>query len=110
MRIILCECCEILGTDTFRDYIKTSSNPSTPTVGHSKCGFIFNFIDGKMPKIYSSKKELKTLAMKFAEKNKWNYEITEIFLLEVDRLKSLGKMSDAEILVNATETISRTYI
>jgi hypothetical protein len=41
------------------DNIRTSSNPSTPSIGHRKCGSIFNFIDEKMPKRYSSERELK---------------------------------------------------
>ena len=45
--MILCECGEIIEGDTFKDYLKTSVSPSTPTVGHKKCGYIFNFIDGK---------------------------------------------------------------
>ena|GEM_PF-3411480 len=43
--------------------------------------------------------------MKFAEKNKFEYAVTEIFLLEVDRLKSLGTMSDMEILIKASENV-----
>ena len=64
---------------------------------------VFNFVDGDLPKRYSSKKELKSLALKFAEINKFKYEVTEVFLLEVDRLKSHGTMSDAEILIRASE-------
>jgi len=45
------------------------------------------------------------LALKFAEKNKFEYAVTEAFLLEVDRLKSLGTMSDVEILMDASENI-----
>ena len=87
--------------DTFKDYIKTSANPSTPTIGHKKCGHVFNFIDGRMPKLYSSKKELKSIALKFAEKHKFSYEDIERLLIEVDRLKSSGNLSDGEILVAA---------
>jgi hypothetical protein len=60
-----------------------------------------------MPKKYSSRKELKRLAMKFAEKNKMDKESSGRFLLEVDRLKSLGNMSDVEILMTASRNFSR---
>ena len=40
--IIICECGEIVDDDAFKDYIKTSANPSTSTIGHKKCGHIFN--------------------------------------------------------------------
>jgi hypothetical protein len=96
--IIVCECGEIVEDDVFKDYIKTSANPSTPTIGHKKCGHIFNFIDGKMPKHYSSKKELKSLALKYAEKRKLSWNEIERLLIEVDRLKSSGNFSDGEIL------------
>jgi hypothetical protein len=96
--MILCECGEIVDGDVFRDYIKTSANPSTPTIGHKKCGHIFNFIDGMMPKRYSSKKELKSLAIKYAEKRRMSWREIECFLMEVDRLKSSGNRSDGEIL------------
>ncbi len=58
-----------------------------------------------MPKKYSSRKELKVLAMRFAEKNKMESEAIEKFLLEVDRLKSGGNMSDYDILVKAFERL-----
>ena len=102
---IICECGEIIESCTFKDYIKTSANPSTPTIGHKKCGHIFNFIDQKMPKRYSSRKELKSLAMKFAEKNDLESLILERFLLEVDRLKSSGNYSDCDILINAYKMV-----
>lgn len=54
-----------------------------------------------MPKRYSSKIELKSIAMKFAEKNKMSRETIERLLIEVDRMKSTGKFSDGEILVSA---------
>jgi hypothetical protein len=102
--MIICECGEIIcGNGLFRDYIKTSASPSTPTIGHKKCGYIFNFIDDKMPKKYSSRKELKILAMRFAERNKMESGAVGKFLLEVDRLKSSGNMSDYDILVKAFE-------
>ena len=91
--------------NTFKDYTKTSANPSTRTIGHQKCGIIFNFIDGKSPKKYSSRKELKILAAKFADKNELLKENIEKFLLEVDRLKSRGQLSDAEILIGAYKKI-----
>ena len=102
-RMILCECGEFIDGSTFKDYIKTSINPSTPTVGHARCGLIFDFIDGEMPKRYSSRTELKSLALKFAEKNRLDDEITGKFLLEVDRLKSKGTMSDIDILMVASD-------
>lgn len=94
--------------DTFKDYIKTSAGPSTRTIGHRQCGIIFNFIDGKSPKKYSSRKELKILAAKFADKNELLVQNTDKFLLEVDRLKSRGKLSDAEILIGAYKKILET--
>ena len=99
--MLLCECGEIVDGGTFKDYIKTSANPSTPTIGHQKCGNIFNFVDGKMPKRYSSKIELKSIAMRFAEKNKMSVETIERLLIEVDRMKSSGNLSDGEILTVA---------
>ena len=48
--MILCECGEFIEGETFKDYIQTSANPSTSTIGHKKCGLIFDFFDGKMPK------------------------------------------------------------
>jgi hypothetical protein len=96
--MLLCECGEIIDGYTFRDYIQTSANPSTPTIGHQKCGYIFNFIDGKMPKRYSSKIELKGIAMKFAEKNKMSVDTIERMLIQIDRMKSTGTLSDGEIL------------
>lgn len=99
--MILCECGEIIEGCTFRDYLITSANPSTPTMGHKKCGYIFNFIDGKMPKKYSSRIELKSLAIRFAKKNKLDCGATERFLVEVDRLKSTGNLSDSNILIKA---------
>lgn len=95
--MLLCECGEIIDGGTFKDYIKTSINPSTPTIGHEKCGYIFNFVDGKMPKRYSSRVELKGIAMRFAEKNKMSYDTIECLLIEIDRLKSSGNLSDGEI-------------
>ncbi|CAG0986254.1 hypothetical protein METP2_02294 [Methanosarcinales archaeon] len=99
--MILCECGEIIEGNTFKDYIKTSANPSTPTIGHEKCGHIFNFIDQKQSKKYSSKIELKTLSMVFAKKNNFDTEKIERFLLEVDKLKSTGNLPDNEIIIKA---------
>lgn len=93
--------------DAFKDYIKTSRNPSTRTIGHRNCGLIFNFVDGKRPKKYSSRKELKVLAAKFAESNNLSPEENGKFLLEVDRLKSCGKLSDDRILVYAYQKVSK---
>ncbi len=103
--MILCECGEFVDRCTFKDYIKTSSNPSTPTVGHIGCGLIFNFVDGTLPKRYSSKKDLKTIAMRFAEMNDFDSHEIEMFLIEVDRLKSTGKLSDMDILIRASKCI-----
>jgi hypothetical protein len=99
--MILCECGDVVDGDTFKDYIKTSRNPSTPTIGHKRCGLIFDFIDEDGPKKYSSKVELKSIAIKFAEKKRLDDEAIQILLLEVDRLKSEGKHSDGRILVAA---------
>lgn len=57
-----------------------------------------------MPKRYSSKKELKSLAIKFAKK-RLDDDLHGLFLLEVDRLKSESNMPDAEILMNALKKI-----
>ncbi len=103
--MIICECGEIIENCTFRDYIKTSANPSTPTIGHKKCGNIFNFIDGKIPKRYSSRKELKSLAIMFAEKTRLGCDATEKFMIEVGRLKSSGNHSDSDILVTAYKNV-----
>ena len=103
--MILCECGELIDREIFREYIKTSVCPSSSTIGHEKCGYIFNFIDDKMPKKYSSRKELKVLAMRFAEKNKMQTGDAEKFMVEVDRLKSMGNMSDNKILIIAFQKI-----
>jgi hypothetical protein len=99
--MILCECGKFIEGNIFKDYIKTSANPSTSTIGHRDCGLIFDFVDGKMPKRYSSKKELKSIAMEFAAKKKMDYETLERFLVEVDRLKSSGDLSDGDVLIAA---------
>ncbi len=105
-KTIICECGEIIEGDTFRDYIKTSKNPSSPTIGHKKCGHIFNFIDDKIIlKYYSSRKELKSLAFRFAEKRNLDYATIERFLLEVDRLKSCGNLTDSDILKTAFQKV-----
>jgi hypothetical protein len=106
-KTIICECGEIIRHSSFKDYIRTSANPSTPTIGHTKCGHIFNFIDDKMPRKYSSKKELKSLAMRFAEKNHLECTESERFLIEVDRLKSCGNLSDSDILVAAFQKVTK---
>lgn len=62
-------------------------------------------MDGKCPKKYSSRKELKALAVTFAECNKLSPEIVAKFLLEADRLKSCGKLSDDKVLVNAYQNV-----
>lgn len=103
--MLICECGEIIKSGTFRDYIRTSAGPSTSTIGHEKCGHIFNFIDDKMPKKYSSRTELKSLAMKFAQMNKLESGAVGMFLIEVDRLKSGGNLSDRDILISAFKKI-----
>jgi hypothetical protein len=76
------------------------------TIGHKKCGYIFNFIDDKMPKKYSSKKDLKSLAMRFAEKNNLDGGNIGRFLIEVDRLKSDWNLSDRDVLNRAFHKLS----
>jgi len=51
-----------------------------------------------MPKRYSSKRELKSLAMKYAERRKLSWNEIERLLIEVDRIKSSGNLSDGEVL------------
>jgi hypothetical protein len=105
--MIICECGEIINERCiFRDYIKTSVNPSMRTIGHKKCGYIFNFIDDKTPKKYSSKKDLKSLAMRFAETNNLGGGNIERFLIEVDRLKSDWNLSDRDIMNRAFHKLS----
>ena len=107
IKIIICECGEVIQGFTFKDYIKTSAGPSTVTIGHVKCGHIFNFIDDKMSKRYSSKKELKILAGRFAEINILENETVNRFLLEIDRLKSNTNMSDQNILITAFQKVMK---
>lgn len=102
--MLLCECGEFIEgnhSDIFKDYINTSINPSTSTIGHKKCGFIFDFIDNTIPRKYSSKKDLKSLAVKYADKCDLEQEYIGKYLMEVDRLKSIGNMPDNEILITA---------
>ncbi len=103
--MILCECGKLINRDLFRDYIKTSAGPSTSTIGHTECGLIFNLIDLDIPKRYSSKKELKSIAKKFAEKEGVSDLLTQKLLLEVDRLKRGGKLSDYDILIRAVKVL-----
>jgi hypothetical protein len=65
----------------------------------------FNFIDDKMPKKYSTKKELKSIALNFAERNRLDRESIGGFMLEIDRLKSSGNLSDGQILVLAFRNV-----
>jgi len=58
-----------------------------------------------MHKKYSSRKELKSLAMRFAEKNKLKQESIGSFFVEVDHLKSIGSLSDYEILMKAFQKV-----
>jgi hypothetical protein len=85
-------------------------NPSTRTIGHVNCGLILNFVDGNWPKKYSSRKELKILAVTFAENNKLHSNQIEKFLIEVDRLKSCGKFSDDQILVYSYKNVLSSEI
>jgi hypothetical protein len=101
----ICECGEPVEENTFKDYIDTSINPSTATIGHNNCGIIYNFIDGEMPKKYYTKKELKTLALKFIKKRTDDTHLIEKYLLFVDRLKSAGNLADAEILIKAFDEL-----
>jgi hypothetical protein len=105
VKMLICECGEIIKGGTFRDYIRTSAGPSTSTIGHNKCGHIFNFIDDKKPKKYSSRKELKSIAMSFCEKNNLEFRDIERFLVDVDRLKSSGNLTDGDILIKAFEKL-----
>ena len=104
-RTILCECGEFVQGHTFKDYIPTTIGPSTSTFGHSGCGLIFNLVDGSLPKSFSTRIQLKGIAMRFAEMNKMEDESVGLFLLEVDRLKSQGKICDIDILISAYKTI-----
>jgi hypothetical protein len=103
--MIFCECGDFIKGNTFKAYIKTSLNPSTPTVGHCDCGLIFNFIDERSQKKYSSKTELKIIAKKFSKKKNFDQKTTEKFLIEIDRIKSTGKYTDDEILFLAFKKI-----
>lgn len=105
--MIICECGGIIKDGIFRDYLKTSAGPSTSTIGHIKCGYIFNFIDDKKPKKYSSRKELKNIAMSFCEKNDLEIKDIERFLIEVDRLKSSGNLTDSDILIRAFQKLEK---
>jgi hypothetical protein len=104
-RTILCECGEFVQGHTFKDYIPTTIGPSTSSFGHSGCGLIFNLVDGELPKSFSTRIQLKGIAMRFAEMNKMEDESVGLFLLEVDRLKSQGNICDIDILISAHKTI-----
>lgn len=104
-RTILCECGEFVQGHTFKEYIPTSISPSTRTFGHSACGLIFDLIDGTLPKRFSSRVQLKGIAMRFAEMNKMEDGHVGRFLLEVDRLKSRGNFSDIYILIAAHKIV-----
>jgi hypothetical protein len=87
---LICDCGDFIVKDheKFRDYIKTTKGPSTPTVGHTKCGSILDFIDHSLIEHFSSKKVLKSKARDLAKKNNLSEEMTCKFLLEIDKLKS----------------------
>ena len=99
--VILCECGECITMETFNVFVKTYTNPSTPTLGHAKCGWIFNFIDSEKPRKYSFRKELKSLAIRFSKKYQMDYGTFERFLVEIDRLKSSGNVNDQDIFQTA---------
>jgi hypothetical protein len=100
--MLLCECGRFVGRDTFRCYIPTKRNPSTPVFGHRYCGRIFDLCDEDFPTVCSSKTELKRLAMDFAEIKRLDDWSTMSFLSEVDRLKSEhGQTPDIKILLAA---------
>jgi hypothetical protein len=104
-RAILCECGEFVRGHTFKDYIPTSISPSTPTFGHSGCGLIFDLVDGELPRSFSTRIQLKSIAMRFAKMNKMEDGSACLFLLEVDRLKSRGNVCDMDILITAHKTV-----
>lgn len=107
--MFVCECGKLVREkrreEIFIDYISTSRSPSTRTIGHRDCGLILNFVDGNWSKKYSSRKELKALAATFAVTNKFSCEETGKFMVEVDKLKSHGKLSDDRILVSAYQKV-----
>jgi len=78
---------------------------TSSTFGHSGCGLIFNLVNGELPKSFSTRIQLKGIAMRFAEMNKMEEEVVGLFLLEVDRLKSRGTICDIDILIAAHKTI-----
>jgi hypothetical protein len=104
-KTILCECGKFVQGHTFKDYIPTSIGPSTSTFGHSDCGLIFNLVDGELPKRFSTRIQLKGIAMRFAEINYIQDEALCLFLLEVDRLKSAGNICDIDILNKAYKKV-----
>ncbi len=75
-----------------------------PTIEHYKCGLIFSYVDGTLPKRYSSRTELKGIVMSFAMKKMEAITIVS-FLLGFDRLKSSGNMCNADMLFKAYEAI-----
>jgi hypothetical protein len=104
-RTILCECGEFIQGHTFKDYIPTTISPSTSTFGHSGCGLIFNLVNGELPKSFSTRVQLKSIAIRFAEMKKMEDEFVCLFLLEVDRLKSRGNICDIDIIIAAHKTV-----
>lgn len=100
--MLLCECGRFVGRDTFRCYIPTKRNPSTPTFGHRYCGRIFDSCEEDFPAVCSSKIDLKRLAGEFAEMKHFDELLTMEFIREVDRLKSEhGQTPDIKILLAA---------
>ena len=58
------------------------------------------------PRGIRQKKELKVLAIHLAEMEKLEYRDTEKLLMEVDRLKSAGKLTEGEILNKAYKNLN----
>jgi hypothetical protein len=58
-----------------------------------------------MQKKYSSRIELKSLAIRFADKNNLDAESCQKYLIEVDRLKSRGNLTDRDILIRAFQRL-----
>jgi len=64
-----------------------------------------SIVNGELPKSFSTRVQLKSIAMRFAEMKKMEDEFVCLFLLEVDRLKSRGYICDIDILISVHKTI-----
>jgi hypothetical protein len=62
-----------------------------------------------MPRSYSSKTELKSLAMKYAKSRRMDDTTIGEFLLEVDRIKSTKNLSDGEIIILASRKVATSF-